>query len=74
MNTEAYGDALDGALGEISRLDVEYRKLLVALDWIANRCPEQMLKQPLHTGHQEAAYDAGACARAAIAEAARQSL
>jgi hypothetical protein len=42
---------------------------LEALEWIANRCPEQMLKQPLHTIHQEAVYDAGACARAAIAAA-----
>ncbi len=44
-------------------------QLLEALEWIANRCPEQMLKQPLHTIHREAAYDAGACARAAIAVA-----
>lgn len=41
-------------------------QLLKALDWVARRCPEQMLKQPLHAVHQEASYDAGACARAAI--------
>jgi hypothetical protein len=48
-------------------------QLLEALEWIANRCPEQMIKQPLHTIHQEAVYDAGACARAAIAAAKVQA-
>jgi hypothetical protein len=37
-----------------------------ALDWIARRCPEQFLKQEPHRVHWEAAYDAGACARAAL--------
>jgi hypothetical protein len=54
---------------EIYGLRLKVRNLLKALEWIANRCPEQMLKQPLHTVHQEAVYDAGACARAAIAAA-----
>jgi hypothetical protein len=54
---------------EIYGLRLKVRNLLKALEWIANRCPEQMLKQPLHTIHQEAVYDAGACARAAIAAA-----
>jgi hypothetical protein len=54
---------------EIYGLRLKVRNLLKALEWIANRCPAQMLKQPLHTVHQEAVYDAGACARAAIAAA-----
>jgi hypothetical protein len=57
---------LEGALVKEVAINVQ---LLEALEWIANRCPEQMLKQPLHIIHQEAAYDAGACARAAIAVA-----
>lgn len=54
---------------ELRRLEVVNAQLLEAMEWIANRCPEQMLKQSLHTVHQEAVHDAGACARAAIAAA-----
>jgi len=57
---------LEGALTKEVAINAQ---LLEALEWIANRCPEQMLKQPLHTIHQEAVYDAGACARAVIAKA-----
>jgi hypothetical protein len=64
---------LNGWRSEVSeanaRLIAAAPALLEALEWIANRCPEQMLKQPLHTIHREAVYDAGACARAAIAAA-----
>ena len=60
------------AAAELRRLHAVNAQLLEALEWIANRCPEQMLKQPFHTVHQEAVYDAGACARAAIAAAKEQ--
>jgi hypothetical protein len=42
--------------------------LLKSLEWIANRCPDDMLILPLNPIHQEASYDAGACSRAAIAK------
>ena len=42
---------------------------LEALRWIERRCPAQLLLQDLHRIHMEAAHDAGACARAAIARA-----
>jgi hypothetical protein len=60
---------MEESAAELRRLHAVNAQLLEALEWIANRCPEQMLKQPLHTVHQEAVYDAGACARAAIAAA-----
>ena len=61
---------LEGALTKEVAINAQ---LLEALEWIANRCPEQMLKQPLHTIHQEAVYDAGACARAAISKTKKQA-
>jgi hypothetical protein len=42
-------------------------ELLEALRWIERRCPAQLLLKDLHRIHMEAAHDAGACARAAIA-------
>ena len=48
------------------RLNAE---LVEALRWIDMRCPAILLDHPLHRGlHMEAAYDAGACARAALAK------
>lgn len=44
-------------------------ELLEALRWIERRCPAQLLLKDLHRIHMEAAHDAGACARAAIARA-----
>jgi hypothetical protein len=66
---ERKSDAIQRLWKERDDLRAVNAQLLEALEWIANRCPEQMLKQPLHTIHQEAVYDAGACARAAIAAA-----
>lgn len=40
-----------------------------ALEWISRRCPAQFLQQEPHRIHWEAAYDAGACARAALDKA-----
>jgi hypothetical protein len=39
MNTEAYGDALDGALGEISRLGAENKKLREAVVLLLRNFP-----------------------------------
>ena len=47
--------------------------LLEGLQWIADRCPAQLADHPLHDIHKEIAYDAGACARAAIAKATNQT-
>jgi len=69
VSDTAYGTGVRASQDELRRLKAVNAQLLKALEWIANRCPEQMLKQPLHTLHQEAVYDAGACARAAIATA-----
>jgi hypothetical protein len=44
-------------------------ELLEALRWIERRCPAQLLLKDRHRIHIEAAHDAGACARAAIAKA-----
>ena len=52
--------------GEWQALNAE---LVEALRWIDMRCPAILLDHPLHRGlHMEAAYDAGACARAALAK------
>jgi len=56
------------------RAEMEWRaalfpKLLEALLWIERRCPAEFRKQNPHVIHTEAAHDAGACARAAIAKA-----
>jgi hypothetical protein len=42
---------------------------LEALNWIDRRCPKHLLDSDPHKIHREAAYDAGASARAAIAKA-----
>ena len=60
---------VEDAETELRRLHAVNTELLEALDWIASRCPEQLLAWPLHAIHQESAHDAGACARAAIAKA-----
>ena len=73
-------DAWDGTLmmpagwrqrasAELRRLHAVNAELLEALRWIERRCPAQLLQQELHRIHMEAAHDAGACARAAIARA-----
>jgi hypothetical protein len=55
---------------ELRRLHAVNEELLEALKWIERRCPELFIKEPIRTKlHWEAAYDAGACARAAIAKA-----
>ena len=45
------------------------QELLRSLSWIDQRCPAVLLLQDVHRVHQEAAFDAGVCARAAIAKA-----
>lgn len=57
-------DTLNAVGAELLRLDA-------ALRWIAVRCPAHLMDQPLHVIHKEMAHDAGACARAAIAEMER---
>ena len=58
------------AAAELRRLHAVNEELLEALKWIERRCPELFIKEPIPTKlHWEAAYDAGACARAAIAKA-----
>ena len=57
------------AKDEAARRAALYPELLEALRWIERRCPAQLLLQDLHRIHMEAAHDAGACARAAIAKA-----
>ncbi len=69
----AAGYAVDAecaqAAAELRRLHSVNAQLLEALEWVARRCPERFIEEVLHPGHREAAYDAGACARAAIAAA-----
>jgi hypothetical protein len=60
---------MDQAAAELRRLHALNGELLEALRWIERRCPAQLLQQELHRIHMEAAHDAGACARAAIARA-----
>jgi hypothetical protein len=57
------------AAAELRRLHAVNGELLEALRWIERRCPAQLLLKDLHRIHMEAAHDAGACARAAIAKA-----
>lgn len=59
-------------IDERDRLHALNQELLVALDWIAKRCAAPLIDWPLHNIHREAAHDAGACARAAIAKAGEQ--
>jgi hypothetical protein len=47
----------------------ELQSMRQALEWISRRCPAQFLQQEPHRIHWEAAYDAGACARAALDKA-----
>jgi hypothetical protein len=54
---------------ELRRLHIVNAKLLEALNWIDRRCPKHLLDSDPHKIHREAAYDAGASARAAIAKA-----
>lgn len=61
---------VDGEIAaELRRLYALNQELLVALHWIADRCPVHLSDHPLHGIHREMAHDAGACARAAIARA-----
>jgi hypothetical protein len=57
------------AAAELRRLHIVNAKLLEALNWIDRRCPKHLLDSDPHKIHREAAYDAGASARAAIAKA-----
>jgi hypothetical protein len=70
LETEAtHSIALDlEAADELRRQYALNTELLYALQWIADRCPAQLADHPLHDIHKEIAYDAGACARAAIAK------
>ncbi len=54
---------------ELRRLHIVNAELLEALKWIDRRCPKHLLDLDPHKIHREAAYDAGASARAAIAKA-----
>jgi hypothetical protein len=56
------------AAAELRRLHSVNVALLATLRWIERRCPSEFLKQEPHVIHTEAAHDAGACARAAIAK------
>lgn len=68
---DAYWSPMLGeqAAAELRRLHALNTELQFALQWIADRCPAQLMDHPLHDIHKEIAYDAGACARAAIAKA-----
>jgi hypothetical protein len=57
------------AAAELRRLHAVNAELLKALKWIDRRCPKHLLDSDPHKIHREAAYDAGASARAAIAKA-----
>ena len=57
------------AAAELRRLHAVNADLLEALNWIDRRCPKHLLDSDPHKIHREAAYDAGASARAAIAKA-----
>ncbi len=57
------------AAAELRRLHSVNAELLEALKWIDRRCPKHLLDSDPHKIHREAAYDAGASARAAIAKA-----
>jgi hypothetical protein len=56
------------AAAELRRLHEANQELLEALRWIDRRCPTPFFDQPPGRIHWEAAHDAGACARAAIAK------
>jgi hypothetical protein len=62
----------DAAAAELRRLHAQRDALLESLRWIAQLCPEELLVYKPHMMHLEAAYGAGACARAAI-KAAEQT-
>ena len=71
---EAQADTYDSAAAEeLRRLHALNTELLYALQWIADRCPAQLADHPLHDIHKEIAYDAGACARTAIAKTTNQT-
>ena len=57
------------AAAELRRLHEVNQELLEALHWIDRRCHAALLLKDLHKVHLEAAFDAGACARAAITKA-----
>lgn len=61
--------ATQDAAAELRRLHVLNQELLRSLSWIDQRCPAVLLLKDVHRIHQEAAFDAGVCARAAIAKA-----
>ena len=50
----------------MAKAESRIAELQHALEWISRRCPAQFLEQEPHRIHWEAAYDAGACARAAL--------
>lgn len=59
----------DALKQRIDRLHALNQELVEALDWIGARCAKSLIDWPLHSIHREAAHDAGACARAALAKA-----
>jgi len=66
---ERKSDAIQRLWKERDELRALNAELVEALRWIDMRCPAILLDHPLHRGlHMEAAYDAGACARAALAK------
>lgn len=56
------------AAAELRRLHEVNQMLVDALKWIGKRCPIEHMHEPVHILHLEAAHDAGACARAALAK------
>jgi hypothetical protein len=56
----------------ITELEEANAELLEALAWIDRRCPAPFFDQHPGRIHWEAAHDAGACARAAIAKHSKE--
>ena len=67
---DACGFPTDNAVSaELRRLHEANQAMLEALHWIDKRCPANfLLHYAPHRIHLEAAFDAGVCARAAIAK------
>ena len=66
-------ETLQHAIQRLEKIRAQRDELQKALEWINRRCPAEFINQEPHRVHLEAAYDAGACARAAIAKVAEAS-